>query len=61
LREYIENLRNILRTCWKHNGDIVENVRNAKNPKKEKTSFSGKTGPLGERCITSLAEQNFHT
>jgi hypothetical protein len=38
-----------------------ENVRNTKNPKKEKTSFRGKTGPLGACCITSLAKENFLT
>jgi len=42
LREYIENLRNILRTCWEHNGNIVGKREEHQKSKKEKTSFTGK-------------------
>jgi hypothetical protein len=62
LREYIENLRNILRTCWEHNGNIVGKREEQQKSKKRENLLQGeKLGLLGACCITSLAERNFHT
>ncbi len=41
-REYIENLRNILRTCWEHNGDIVGKHQERQNSKKRENLLQGK-------------------
>jgi hypothetical protein len=47
LREYIENLRNILRTCWEQNGNIVGKRQEHQKSKKRENLPQGKNWAPG--------------